>query len=626
MLFARQASRALSLLLAAAAFARAAVSESDLLPYFLPPEISRPKLSPTGEFVAVVVRKDDVYALGVYDLKSGRQRLIGGARDAQVIDVWWKAPRRLLALTRDAKNESASFQAVDVDGSHAEKLRDIEGWLADPMPEDPDNVIVLHRGVTRINLKTGSETNLETGIDAGRWFPDAQGNVRAAMRTDLSGFFVWWRPPGERAWKETRFEDRVPDFLPLGVDRDPRFLLVADYRQGDNLAISRLDTATGARTPVARREGVDPTHTVSVGERGRIVAVRYEQLRGAPLDVLDPVAGAALVKLQEAFPGLVADPSGLAPDEKTWLVTLRSSRVPGTIVLVDAASGRVQPLGKMLGERLPEKNLAPAELLSTQAGEGRRLTAMLWRPANIARAPLVVLAPEFLPKVPAEDRFQPEVQALVRAGFAVLDVNVRGTFGFGQRHLEAAEADLGGALREDYQTVIAALAKAGIVDDKRVAILGEGMGGAMAVFLATSSQVFAAAININGPVQLGQDAMLSFVLGRDRTQIGRQFGWKRLRQFADDLALGTTAARCSVPALHLYNDAIENKGRLNDSGQKVRKLVAGAPAAARVEVAYSRVIGLKPPTQLAREQSAIFAKIAAFLAEAMPPVRSAAAP
>src|SRR4051794_32341026 len=85
-----------------------AFTEVDLLPYFLPAEISDPKLSPTGEFAAVIVRKEDVFALGIYDLKTGKQRLLGGSRDAQVVKFWWKTPRRLIVATRDAKNESSS--------------------------------------------------------------------------------------------------------------------------------------------------------------------------------------------------------------------------------------------------------------------------------------------------------------------------------------------------------------------------------------------------------------------------------------------------------------------------------------------------------------------------------------
>ncbi|HEY1106996.1 MAG TPA: prolyl oligopeptidase family serine peptidase, partial [Opitutaceae bacterium] len=237
--------------------------------------------------------------------------------------------------------------------------------------------------------------------------------------------------------------------------------------------------------------------------------------------------------------------------------------------------------------------------------------------------PLVVYMASSMPQSPATNVYRDQVQALAASGFAVLLVNGRGTFGFGQAHMEAVANDLDRALREDCEDMIAALAREGVIDPKRVAAIGERMGGAMAVYLATTSKAFAAAININAPPEVSRRNLLSYGVGRDLSALQRDLGgWRRAAEIAESLSVEKNLKTCLVPTLHLYNDAPANKGALDDFGRRVRRAAEGAGSKAQVGVAYLWHDVEKPATstQRAREEAALVVRMVTFLEAAMPPL------
>lgn len=140
--------------------AAAAVPAELLEKYFTPAEIMTPKLSPSGEFIGVVARKGDAFALGIYDLKAGKQRLVGGSANVHVVNFWWKGARRLIVQTTDAYGMNPGLMMVDIDGGNPVDLWRIGrlGQLIDPLPEVPDRVLLGTAGsIVRVNLQTGKK-------------------------------------------------------------------------------------------------------------------------------------------------------------------------------------------------------------------------------------------------------------------------------------------------------------------------------------------------------------------------------------------------------------------------------------------------------------------------------------
>lgn len=453
---------------------------------------------------------------------------------------------------------------------------------------------------------------------------DSAGEVRAAWGVEAEGEVkVWWRAPGAKVWNTSRSTTSRLEFLPLGVDRDPRYLWVSDFQQGDSTAISRFDTVTTERTVVVHRPGLDPTRLIVLGASERSIAVRFDQLPDAPLVALSADYAPGLARLQSAFPGFLIDPLDVSPAErKTWLVGVSNSRVPGTYLLFNAESGKSDLICQTHGASLPQDVLVAADYLSVTAPGGRKLTGFLWRPRDTPRPPLVVLVPAQLPRLPATNAFSAEVQALVASGYAVLSINGRGTIGFGHAQTLAAERELALIVREDCEHMIAVLGRDGVVDERRVTAMGYGLGGAFALQLAATSRAFSSVINVDGPPELTRESLASLSVERDRSRLNARFGgWRQAAQFAQELSVLTNAVRCQVPALHLYSN---HREKMNDHGRKVLKAVGEAGVPAKVDLAYPWSEYLKPVTQSAREQAALIGRVVAFLDGVKPIAKSAA--
>lgn len=600
-----------------------APTEEQVLRYTMPPEISSPKISPDGAFVAVRARKGDAYGVGVYDLKTGKQRLIGGSSDVNVETFWWKTARRLIVRTERSDGKAEAYMAVNADGTDPVDLWQLQrlGRLIDPLVTEPDLVSVGTTEVlNRLNLKTGKVEVVEQSLNhVWDWFVDARGNARAARTMTVDGIVrVHWRAPDAPGWKTNVHSVAERDFWPMTVDRDPRYLWVADFKQGDSLAVSRFDTVTGERTVAVHRPGLDVTHFHGLGPAYPSALVQYTQLPSAPFVATRPEFEDGVARLQLAFRGFFITGLDAPLSGKPWVMRVGNARNPGTLVVFDPDTGKYDALGRTHGNTITDEMTVPADHLSVPDRSGRSMTGLLWRPRGVKQPPLVVYMAESMPQLPATNIYHDQVQALAASGFAVLMVNGRGTMGFGRAHMEAVASELDRALREDCEDMVAALAKEGVIDPKRVAVVGERMGGAMAVYLATTSKAFAAAININAPPEVSREDLLSFGVWRGLAELQRDLGgWRRASEIAAALSVEKNLKTCTVPTLHLYNDAPANKGTLNDLGRRVRRAAGDSEGRAQVAVAYSWTDEAKPATRRAREEAALVVRMVTFLEGAM---------
>lgn len=429
---------------------------------------------------------------------------------------------------------------------------------------------------------------------------------------------IHWRAPGALPWKTYVHTYANRDFWPVAADRDPRYLWVWDYKQGDSVAMSRFDTVTGERKVAVHRPGLDVTYIHHFSAELPCAAVQFSQLPAAPFVAARPELEESVARMQLAFRGFFVSSISAPLAGKPWVLRVGNSRNPGTYVIFDPDTGKYEALGKAHGNAITDDMTVAADHLSVPDRSGKAMTGFLWRPRGVKQPPLVVYMASSMPQYPATNVYRDQVQALAASGFAVLMVNGRGTYGFGQAHMEAVASELDRALREDCEDMVAALAREGVIDPKRVAVVGEGMGGAMAVYLATTSKAFAAAININAPPEVSREDLLSFSIGRGMAALQRDLGgWRRASEIAAALSVEKNLKVCAVPTLHLYDDAPANKATLNDLGRRVRRVAGDSGGRAQVGVAYSWTDEAKPATRRAREEAALVVRMVTFLEGAL---------
>jgi dipeptidyl aminopeptidase/acylaminoacyl peptidase len=252
----------------------------------------------------------------------------------------------------------------------------------------------------------------------------------------------------------------------------------------------------------------DPLGQVDLGQaffdeaNGALLMTRYIG-DTARLYPKTPEMKALLAATRRAGGGVVEIGSGTS-DRSKWVVTLHTPTRPAITYIYSAASRGLEKFYEPR-PRLRVYRFAEMKPIAFTARDGIRLGGYVTLPPGVPpqRLPLVVL----VHGGPWGDRdkweFQSDVQLLANRGYAVLQVNYRGTTGLGKRFARGAKKQFGRAMHTDLLDGIDYLAHQGMIDTSRVAIMGGSYGGyATLVGLTFTPERFACAVDYAGTSNL----------------------------------------------------------------------------------------------------------------------------
>jgi dipeptidyl aminopeptidase/acylaminoacyl peptidase len=296
--------------------------------------------------------------------------------------------------------------------------------------------------------------------------------------------------------------------LIVAFGRDGRSLVIHSALGSDMGRLVRVDARTGAELEVLAS---NPKSDVGDGIRGLgvILDPRTRSVAAVPFDPgeptwvgLEPEYRDDLARIQRAVPGFPVLTSRDAADRR-WIVAVERSDAPVSYVEYDRDSRAVKPLYSE-APGLASYTLAAKQLVTIPARDGLSLVSYLTLPPDrpARNLPLVLLVhggPWFRDTAV----FDREVQLLANRGYAVLQVNYRGSTGFGVRFLNASTHEWGRGTQQDlYDAVQWAIAK-GIADPRRVAAYGWSGGGyATLCALSQRPDLFACGVDGVGPGDL----------------------------------------------------------------------------------------------------------------------------
>lgn len=188
-----------------------------------------------------------------------------------------------------------------------------------------------------------------------------------------------------------------------------------------------------------------------------------------------------------------------ADDPRKVIVYAESNVDAGSYYFIDFSTGRATFLAKNYPD-IPTDWLSHKDIISYKAADGLDISAYLSLPPRGAAKglPLVVM-PHGGPRARDYADFDPQVQCLTAAGYAVLQPNFRGSIGYGADFVEAGNGEWGRKMQTDLSDGVRYLVGRGLVDAKRVSIMGASYGGYAALAGATLDKgVYNAAIAIAG--------------------------------------------------------------------------------------------------------------------------------
>ncbi len=515
---------ALSLILLAAGAAAERPEPISVEALFSNPVFSSPRFSPDGKKVALLHSKGDDQFLLVRDAAGGKLRPIAKLTDPAYRFRWleWANGERLLlsAETRNLasvgmRSRSTRLFGIDADGSDFDWLgkrwplhgqEELQAFLQDGvvhlLPHDPEHVLMQYRdpysryrSIRAMNVRTGALTMRQVAKrPIFEWFVDAAGGVRAGRGGEDQESFLWVRRSVEEDFVEIGRHRAIEEegLRLLGFSSsDPDRIFVGRSTEG-RVAVHQMSISTGE---IGRRlfshPEVDAGSLAFDRSRERLLGVRFIGDR-ARIEPLDEEFGRIHRAVRRAFGDEDVEIFWIdvTTDAAVWLAWVGGPTRPPMYYTFDRARRRLEPLTEPWPD-VPDDRLSPTRRIDYEATDGLSIRAYLTLPTGHGSSglPLVVVLHGGPKGFPWADpwsrewiRWDPVVQLLASRGFAVLQVNYRGSQGFGRVFAHAGRREWGRRIQDDVTDGVRHLIDRGVADPDRVGIFGEGFGGHVALF------------------------------------------------------------------------------------------------------------------------------------------------
>lgn len=508
------ATRTLALALAALTAPAGAV---DLESFIRKDSFETIEISPTGAYLAATIPFDDRTVLAILDRRDNN-KLIGRfalGENTHVYDFDWISDERVLisvgekfgALERPVP--TGELYAMNADGTQPDLLtgfrvagnglgskiqpkkaqEQVFTWLIDGLPNDDKNVLIgvspwarePFTRVERMDVNSGRRVAVARApVRNARFATDNAGVVRFAVGSGTDNRSRLYYRDGEGAEWQLINSEEVSGFAqsPIGFSEDGKTAyLEAEQAAGPN-AILAFDVATRTSKQVLRDAVSDPGRFIYRNGTRLPIGTVFEN--GAPRTAfMEPNAPEARLQrsLEAAFKGSAVDITSQTRDGKTALVYVHNDRNPGDFYLFDTEAKKAAHLLSRRDWFDPDR-MASMQAVSLKARDGLDLHGLLTLPngSNGKGLPMVVLPHGGPFGVQDTWGFDTETQLLAAAGYAVLQLNYRGSGGYGKAFEDAGSRQWGRTMQDDLTDATRWAIAQGIADRGRICLYGASYG------------------------------------------------------------------------------------------------------------------------------------------------------
>ncbi|MFN3005058.1 S9 family peptidase [Mycolicibacterium wolinskyi] len=479
------------------------------------PERAAPQISPDGTRLSYLAPLDGVLNVFVGDAGSGNEQPVTHDRDRGIQGYLWAHDNRHLMYVRD-KDGSENFRLYDVDlQTGAERdltpMDGVQCRLIAHHKRFPNDVLVginkdnpqLH-DVYHLDLTTGELRKVLENPGFLGWVVDDDLKVRGAVTpTPDGGMVIMVREDEHADWRpllEVPPED-AESTGPVGFTKDGTGMYLQTSVGSNTSRLVKMQVESGATEVIAEDDTYDIAGVIMHPDTREIQGVTWYGER-LEYRIFDDAIRGDIEALQRLHAGelIISDRSD---DDTTWLVAFDQDSGPVKFYRWDRAT----QTATFLFDHRPELNdypLVPMEPFSFTARDGLTIHGYLSYPPGEQRTNLpAVLDVHGGPWVRVGWGLDPEAQWLANRGYLCVQVNFRGSSGYGKEFLNAGNREWGAKMHDDLIDAVDYLVERGIVDRDRIAIYGGSYGGYAALIGATfTPDVFRCAVSMVGPSNL----------------------------------------------------------------------------------------------------------------------------
>ncbi|MBW2540599.1 MAG: S9 family peptidase [Deltaproteobacteria bacterium] len=461
-------------------------------------------LSPTGEWVLAVAQKRGVY--GVLVQKLGTHHVTSlFASKRPILGLDWVGEKTFIThLTADGPRSSfvAQIREVDAEISIEVDWINAPGRLVDSLPLIEDELIweIEHEGrssahrvslenVTRYEEARSSRRDLRLGktlatIDgsAQTWIVDRRGIPRAVSRDIDGNYTILVRESDDGDFREVygfESKNKSKSVFPLSLSESGDALIVAAYNGHDTMGLFEFDMKDGSfGETIFIRDDVDITDVVFDYKNGELIAAVYEIEGERRYHYFESYADQHLPTVRASFPKEEVAVLSSSADRSIFVLWVSSPTNPGTYYFHDVKTGEMNPIGDV-AQGLDRSKLVDVETVEVESEDGTRIEIFLALPNDLEEggAPLIVMPHGGPIGVRDNKDYNPIVQYFASWGFAFLQVNYRGSSGYGRKFEEAGKKQWAQGIEDDIDAAVEYAIARPEIDGTRICIVGGSYGG-----------------------------------------------------------------------------------------------------------------------------------------------------
>ncbi|MEZ4842456.1 MAG: S9 family peptidase [Flavobacteriaceae bacterium] len=470
------------------------------------------RLSPNGEFIAYLAPYESRMNIHVRKFDSDSVTRVTSVTDRDLAGYFWANDNRLVYIRDKGGNENFHLFAVDKDGSNEKDLTPFDGVRAqiiDDLEDNEDEMIVgLNKRIPqvfdpyRINIKTGEMKLLyENPGNITGWQTDHDGKLRLAYVTNGVDNSILYRESEDKPFEEVITTDFKQTLAPQFFDfENPDVVYAVSNLGRDKTAVVKYDLKNKKELEEIFIDDEVDTDGISYSRKRKVPTVITYIKAKINRKFLDDEAKSIFTAFEKEL-GTSNEYyiTSSNKNEDKFLVYAGDDKSRGMYYYFDKNSGKIEHLADLSPWIKPEQ-MADMKPISYTSRDGLTINGYLTLPVGREAKNLpVVINPHGGPWARDNWGFNPEVQLLANRGYAVLQMNFRGSTGYGKEFWESSFKQWGQTMQNDITDGVKWLVDEGIADPERVAIYGGSYGGyATLAGITNTPDLYAAAVDYVG--------------------------------------------------------------------------------------------------------------------------------
>ncbi len=558
-----------------------------IIDFFKTAEQSTFRISPDGKYISYLKPYKDKQNLFIQSLADGKERMATSFTDYPVGRDYFWAFNNEIVFSQDviALDEYKMF-TVDASTLKVHKIfsqEKVRITLLNRNKQEPDMITIrinkrdpANLDIYRLNIKTGDL--IPYLINPGNmtdWYPDADGKIRLVTTSDGVNKTILYRPDNDAPFKpiiENNFKTRV---TPIAFAGEKNYFYALSNINRDKTALVEINAEDGKEMKVIFAcDSADIQEAEYSKNKHRIEFVSWEAAKPQK-HFLDSGMKAIYNKLLSALKGNQVNIVDKDNAENKFIVFSYTDRNPGTYYLYENNTGKLTKLGDINSSLTPDE-LCHMEPVAFKASDGMTINGYLTLPLGEKKTglPLVVMPHDGVFGQSSRWHYDPEVQFLANRGYAIFQVNYRGSTGYGKDFYSAGFKEVGGKIQQDITDGVHWLINTKVADPKKIAIFGGGFGGFSALYgVSFHPELYNCAIVQHGLINF-------FTYIKDAPPFQKPFV-KMMYEMVGDPEADANQLRTISPVFHtdkikapllIFQGAKDDRANISELNQFVREL------------------------------------------------------